>query len=206
MAPASSSPADDDRSFTLEYWLERDLPDPDFLLGELLSTTTRMLITGPTGLGKTMFGLAVAIAIATNKGFLRWCARRSGRVLYVDGEMLARTMKRRLIDAANRAGIDPRNVPLAILSKEDHEDMPPLNMLAGQKWLEAWIEKRGGFDLIIFDNIQSLLVGDMKDEEQWAQILPWIRSLTKHGIAQIWFHHTGHDESKSYGSKAREWQ
>ena len=25
-------------------------------------------------------------------------------------------------------------------------------------------------------------------------------------IGQMWFHHTGHDESKSYGSKAREWQ
>jgi hypothetical protein len=33
-----------------------------------------------------------------------------------------------------------------------------------------------------------------------------VRSLTRQRIAQLWFHHTGHDESHGYGSKAREWQ
>ena len=188
---------------TLAEWLERDLPDPDFLLGELLSTTSRVVIVGPTGLGKTMFGLAVAIAIAANKGFLHWQAKRAGRVLYVDGEMSRRTMKRRLQDAVRRAAVEPEG--LVILSKEDFEGMPPLNTPQGQKWMDDFIEKHGPFDLIIFDNIQALLVGDMKDEEQWANILPWVRSLTRRSIGQMWFHHTGHDETKSYGSKAREW-
>jgi hypothetical protein len=84
--------------------------------------------------------------------------------------------------------------------------MPPLNTPHGQTWFDAFIEAHGPFDLIIFDNIQALLVGDMKDEEQWAKALPWVRSLTRRSIGQIWLHHTGHDESKSYGSKAREWQ
>ena len=37
-------------------------------------------------------------------------------------------------------------------------------------------------------------------------MLPWVRSLTKRQIGQLWFHHTGHDETRSYGSKAKEWQ
>ena len=189
---------------TLAGWLERDLPDPDFLLGELLSTTTRAIIVGPTGLGKTMFGLAVAISVAGNKGFLHWCAGRPSGVLYVDGEMSRRQMKRRLQDAVRRAGVEPEG--LIILSKEDFEDMPPLNTPKGQQWFDAFIAKHGPFDLIIFDNVQALLVGSMKDEEQWADVLPWVRSLTRRSIGQLWFHHTGHDETKSYGSKAREWQ
>src|SRR5437773_8048656 len=36
--------------------------------------------------------------------------------------------------------------------------------------------------------------------------MPWVRKLTGKRIAQIWVHHTGHDESKSYGTKTREWQ
>ena len=45
----------------LTEWLEReDIPELDLLLGSILSTTSRMLLVGPTGLGKTMFGLAVA--------------------------------------------------------------------------------------------------------------------------------------------------
>jgi len=188
----------------LNEWLTRDLPEPDFLLGEFLSTTTRAIIVGPTGLGKTMFGLAVSISIASGQGFLHWRAWRSARVLFVDGEMSRRQMKRRLQDAVRRAGGKPEG--LMVLSKEDHPDMPPLNTPNGQKWLDAFISKHGPFDLVIFDNIQALLVGDMKEEEQWAGVLPWVRDLTRRSIGQLWFHHTGHDETKSYGSKAREWQ
>ncbi len=188
----------------LSEWLERDdLAEPDFLLGHLLSTTTWLLIVGPTGLGKTMFGLAVAIAIASNKGLLKWSPRRYGRVLYIDGEMSRRELRRRLKDAVKREG---KADYLAVLSKEDHEEMPPLNTPNGQRWIDAFIKDHGPFDLIIFDNIQALLEGDMKDEEQWSSILPYVRSLTRRCIGQIWFHHTGHDESRSYGSKAREWQ
>jgi RecA-family ATPase len=191
-------------ALALSDWLSRDLLEPDFLLGELLSTTSRLLIVGPTGLGKTMFGLAVAFALAGNKGFLHWEARRSGRVLYVDGEMSARLMKRRLTEAVGRAGMEPEG--LCILSREDFPEMPPLNSKEGQRWLDHKIAGIGPFDLVIFDNIQALLVGDMKEEEQWAKILDWVRDLTRRSIGQLWFHHTGHDETRSYGSKAREWQ
>src|SRR5262245_26630699 len=121
-------------ALALAEWLERDIPEPDFLLGELLSTTSRLLIVGPTGLGKTMFGLAIAFAIAGNKGFLHWGAGRSGRVLYVDGEMSARLMKRRLHEAVGRAGMKPKG--LSILSREDFPCMPPLNSKEGQNWLD----------------------------------------------------------------------
>jgi AAA domain len=189
-------------TLTLAAWLARDISEPDYLLGELLSTTSRMLLVGPTGLGKTMFGLAVGLGSASGKGFLHWTAKRRARVLYVDGEMGRRQMKRRLQDAVRRAGTKPDS--LIILSKEDFEDMPPLNSPGGQKWFDAFMAQHGPFDFVIFDNIQALLVGDMKDEEQWSKLLPWVRSLTRRSIGQLWFHHTGHDETKR--SKAREWQ
>ena len=31
-------------------------------------------------------------------------------------------------------------------------------------------------------------------------------SLTRRKIGQVWIHHTGHDETRSYGTKTREWQ
>jgi len=64
----------------------------------------------------------------------------------------------------------------------------------------------GGCDFVIFDNVMSLISGSMVDEEAWAQTLPWVKSLTKRGIGQLWVHHTGHDETKAYGTKTREWQ
>lgn len=199
-----AGPPKDTQTLALPDWLDRDIPEPDFLLGAWLTTTSRVLIVGPTGLGKTMFGLAVALAMTSNVNFLHWISGRRCRVLYVDGEMSRRLMKRRLTDAARHAGTRPEF--LTVLSKEDFDDMPPLNEPEGQKWMDNFLELNGPFDLAIFDNIQALLVGDMKDEEQWAKVLPWVRSLTRRAIGQIWFHHTGHDETKSYGSKAREWQ
>jgi hypothetical protein len=51
-----------------------------------------------------------------------------------------------------------------------------------------------------------LIAGSMVDEEAWAQTLPWVKSLTRRCIGQLWVHHTGHDETKGYGTKTREWQ
>jgi hypothetical protein len=192
-------------ALTLDEWLERELAEPDFLLGNLLSTTTRMIVNGPTGLGKTMLGVAVAFAVASYKGFLKWSAVREGRVLYVDGEMSARQLRQRLLDAMRHSNAS-RDIPLCVLSTEDCPSMPPLNTRPGQSWFEAFVRVNGPFDLIIFDNIQSLTGGEMKEEDSWRLMQPWVRSLTRLSIGQMWFHHTGHDEGKGYGTNTREWQ
>jgi KaiC/GvpD/RAD55 family RecA-like ATPase len=192
---------------TLAEWFTREMVEPDFLLGEVLSTSTRMMIVGPTGLGKTMLALAIAFAVALGRAFLHWSSRRKGRVLYVDGEMSRRTLKRRLSEAARRARVvEDDHIRLIILSGEDFEDMPPLNTVKGQRWMDRFILEFGPFDLVIFDNVQALIEGQQKEEDTWLPLLPWVRSLTRKNIGQIWLYHTGHDESKSYGSKAREWQ
>ena len=59
---------------------------------------------------------------------------------------------------------------------------------------------------MIFDNIMSLTVGDMKDPAPWQQTIPWALALTRDLVGQIWIHHAGHDETRSYGDKTREWQ
>ena len=52
------------------------------------------------------------------------------------------------------------------------------------------LKRIGRVDFIFFDNIMSLIAGDMKEEEGWRQALPWIKSLTKRAIGQVWMHHT----------------
>jgi hypothetical protein len=186
-----------------DEWLERDIPKPDLLCGTWLSTTSRVLITGPTGLGKTMLGVALAIATGSAAEFMHWDAGREARILYIDGEMSRREMQRRLRDEAKRSGLHPKN--LFVLSKEDFDEMPPLNTEAGQAWMNVKIDEVKP-ELIIFDNIQALVAGDQRDEESWTPVLPWIGQLTKRHVGQIWLHHTGHNEGHSYGTKTREWK
>jgi hypothetical protein len=190
---------------SLERWLKREIPEPDFLLGELLSTTSRVLLVGPTGRGKTNFLMALGIAVAEGRAFLHWggCGRPR-RVLYLDGEMSCRLARKRLVDAVHRHGGMPAT--FYFLNREDYHDLPPLNTEGGQKFVDAIIDALGGVDFINFDNVQALLSGNMQEEEPWQQVMPWIRDLTRRAIGQVWAHHTGHDETHSYGTKTREWQ
>jgi hypothetical protein len=189
---------------TLDDWRNRDLPEPDFIMGNWLTTTSRVLLTAATGLGKTNFGLALGMRCAAGQDFLHWQARRPCRVLYIDGEMSRRLLKLRVLDEEKRAGATPER--FFALSHEDLSAFRPLNTPEGQAWLLAFIKKIGGLDLILFDNIMCLTLGDQKDPEVWQKTLPLALALTRANIGQVWIHHTGHDESRSYGDKSREWQ
>jgi hypothetical protein len=202
--PDSLPPDVSNAVLKLSDWLKRDLPEADPLLGHWLTTTSRVMIYAPTGIGKTMLGLAIAMAIPGGNGFLKWLGRGSRRVLYIDGEMSSRLLKQRLADEVQRLGFEPEG--LYVLSHEDIENFAPLNTPEGQRAIEDLIKKIGGIDIIMFDNIMSLIGGDMKEEDGWRQTLGWVKSLTKRKMGQIWFHHTGHEGNHSYGTKTREWQ
>ena len=189
---------------TLSEWRERELAPPDFLMGYWLTTTTRCLLTAATGIGKSNLVLAAGMRVAAGASFLHWHGRRSVRVLYIDGEMSRRLLRDRLAYEAARLGVAPET--FHALSLEDVESFSPLNTPEGQQWMYAFIKKIGGVDLIIFDNIMSLTLGDQKDPLVWQQTWPFVLELTRRAIGQIWIHHAGHDATKGYGDKSREWQ
>jgi hypothetical protein len=189
----------------LADWTERDLPDPDFLLGDLFSTTSRILLAADTGLGKTLFSIAAGMRASEGCGFLGWQGRRASCILYIDGEMSRRWLKRCLIEEAARLGKMPET--FFALNTEDIPGLQPLNTRAGQKMIEDIAREHcGGVDLIIFDNIMALIAGNHSEEEGWTQTLPWVRDLTRRAIGQVWVHHTGHNTTRQYGTKTREWQ
>ncbi|MFZ0458230.1 MAG: AAA family ATPase [Rhodoplanes sp.] len=190
---------------TLREWLDRDLPKPDPILGSWLTTTSRSLLVAPTGIGKTMFAIAIGRSVSDGAAFLHWRGVRPAKVLFVDGEMPRRLLQARLAAEVQRGGACPDG--MHILSREDFEIFPPLNTPEGQSLIDNAVERIGGVDLVEFDNVMSLIAGDMKDEQAWKeQTMPWVLSLTRRNIGQLWIHHTGHDETRSYGTKTREWQ
>ena len=125
-------------------------------------------------------------------------------MLFIDGEMSRFELCSRLRLACKWFGRPGDE--LTILSREDFEDMPPIDTQEGQDWLDAKIDELGPLDFIIFDNLMSLSQGIMKEEESWLSIKGFVLSLTRRNIGQLWVHHTGHDKTRSYGTKTREWQ
>jgi hypothetical protein len=83
--------------------------------------------------------------------------------------------------------------------------MPPFNTEEGEKWLWREIEAVKP-DIIVFDSIMCLLAGQMSEEESWAPVKLLMRRISGRRIGQIWLHHTGHDTSKGFGTKTREWE
>ena len=185
-------------------WLQRELPPRDYLLGDLMCTTSRIIVIGATGIGKTLFAMGCGGAMAAGTDFLGWKGRRRARVMYLDGELPAETFKERLEIIADRYGDD---ITLFAYNRDvlGPDEMPPLNAAAGRAWLLREIETVKP-DIIFFDAIMCLLGGSMAEEESWAPVKELVRLLSARRIAQVWLHHTGHDATKGFGTKTREWE
>ncbi len=197
-------PLQDRNELLLSAWLERDIPPRDFLLGGVFSTTSRWLIVGETGVGKTLFTLEMAAAISAGQSFLGWDGHRPCRVMYLDGEMPAETFKERLTIVANAYGT---NLKLFAYNRDvlGEDEMPPLNTPDGKTWLWREIETVKP-DMIVIDSIMCCTSGNMSEEDSWEPIKALVRALSSQRIGQIWLHHTGHDASRAYGTKTREWE
>ncbi|NUJ81826.1 AAA family ATPase [Methylocystis sp. FS] len=180
------------------------MPPRDYLLGDVICTTSRILLIGATGIGKTLFSMDVGGAMAAGFGTLGWQRRRCARVMYLDGELPAETFKERLEIIADRYGED---IELFAYNRDvlGPDEMPPLNTEAGRAWLLREIETVKP-DIIFFDAIMCLLTGSMAEEESWAPVKDLVRLLSARRIAQVWLHHTGHDATKGFGTKTREWE
>ena len=146
----------------------------------------------------------MAGAMASAGSFLGWEGKRRARVMYLDGEMPAETFKERMQLVADECG---ENISLFGYNREvlKADEMPPLNTPEGEAWLWREIEAVKP-DAIFFDSIMCLLVGSMSEEESWAPVKLLMRKVSARRIAQVWLHHTGHDASKGFGTKTREWE
>jgi hypothetical protein len=204
-AATPQGPRTDENVLLLSAWVKRDLPLRRFLLGNVICTTSRWLVYGETGVGKTLVAADIAAAIAAGDGFLNWeGSGEPARVMYLDGEMPAETFKERMEVIAKRYGPDIAFYGYNRDVLGDGE-MPPLNTPEGEKWLWREIEAVKP-DLIVFDSIMCLLAGSMSEEESWAPVKVLVRKISSRRIAQIWLHHTGHDTTKGFGTKTREWE
>ena len=123
-------------------------------MGSVMSTTSRWLMIGETGIGKTLLSMDMGAAIAVGVMFLIWTGQRQARVMYIDGELPAETFKERMQLLAKRYGPD---IELLGYNRDDLGDdgLPPLNTDLGQAWLRREIAAVKP-DLIIFDSVMCL--------------------------------------------------
>src|SRR5262249_50860787 len=144
------------RPLTAAEFLGLQLPPRKTIVSPWLPAKGVAMIYSRRGVGKTLFGLTSAYAIAVGAGFLGFGIEGPRKMLYVDGEMPAQAMQERLAAIINGfPGQPPTNEHFRILASDLTKlGLPDLGSTEGQAWFDARI---GDAEVVIIDNISTLV-------------------------------------------------
>jgi hypothetical protein len=192
---------------TLNQLLASTFKDRQHLLFPWLREQESCMVYAASGVGKSMFALSAALAIAGGGSFLGWKPdeRKAGngwRVLFVDGEMHIGDIQERvrlLLDAVpglNRELVGENVSFLARQHQEPLAQFPSITEQDGMTFMGERVRK-GPFDLVILDNFSTL--GEVEDENaasSFNAIQQFLLNLKVQGVATMLVHHankTGED-------------
>jgi hypothetical protein len=182
-AAEQQAPAPDIRPLTAAEFLQRKLVPRERIIAPWLPEKGLVMVYSPRGVGKTLFGMTSAYAIAAGADFLKFStAEKARKILYIDGEMPAETMQERL--AAIVGGFaqqPPADDYFRILISDLSEvGLPDLATVAGQTWIDAQV---GDAKVIFVDNLSTLVRSGKENEaEAWLPLQNWALRHRRAGL------------------------
>ena len=185
---------------SLNQLLASTFKDRQHLLFPWLREQESCMVYSATGVGKSMFALSAALAIAGGGAFLGWKpeerkASNGWRVLYVDGEMHITDIQERarlLLNAVpglNRERVGENLCFLARQHQAPRALFPSITEQDGMAFMGERVRK-GPFDLIVLDNFSTL--GEVEDENaasSFNAIQQFLLNLKVQGVATMLVHH-----------------
>jgi AAA domain/DnaB-like helicase N terminal domain len=138
------------------------------------------------GTGKTFIALALGVAMAQGREFLRWRPMRKIKVLYVEGECRNSQTQRRL-KALAKGPTDPRYFRLITFFSQV-DGITSLSTPQGRQALESEV---GDAEVLFLDSVATLTAFPTNDEEGWIDFLQWLNHLRQRGLCVIVLHHAG---------------
>lgn len=185
---------EDYKSLPLEE-MAMDVPPPmEYIFYPCMPTQGICWIYAATGMGKTMFTLNLAYAIASGGTFLNYTCPKPRRVLYVDGEMAYNQLHSRVMTIRKHQGeMDfPGHLHFLTPDKIQPVRMPKIDHPEGQYVYEKKMIDEG-FEVVVFDNCSALSNIDMNKGIEWKKITDWELKLRSFGKSIINVHHAGKD-------------
>lgn len=182
-------------------------PEPrEFLLEPWMMEGDSSLIYAPTGAGKSIFTLALALTIAGGGTLLGWTAKRPRRVLLIDGEMpLADIHERASMLLPSIQGCDSEAVRenlRLLVQQAQHADtaFPDMDKPAGQAAVLDMV-RDGNIDVLIFDNFSTLFeCPDENSASAFNGVAKFLKRIKQADTACILVHHTGKNATTYRGS------
>jgi len=175
---------------SLANFLALELPPRENILSPWLPRQGLAMVHSKRGLGKTFAALNVAYAVASGGSFLRWQAPRPAGVLFIDGEMPANVIQRRLAEIVRYNELEPQRPFLYMTPDLQSQGMPDLGTVAGQEAVNKHITE--DIELIIIDNISTLSrYGKENEAASWLPLQEWALKLRARGKSVLFIHHSG---------------
>jgi AAA domain len=183
--------------FTLAQLNRVHIPDKEVLLEPWLTSYSAALCFAPSGVGKSWFGLSIAVAIAGGGEIFGWQADKPRRVLIIDGELDLGTLRdraQRIIPAI--PGADPATVHDNLIFWPGSGQLDAVSMpsMSNEDDHEAYVSmvRQTGAEFVLLDNLAML--SDVTDDNSAAAVHPIQKLLKtmrhKTGTAILLIHHS----------------
>ena len=186
------------KSQTAEELLARWFPERTIIIDPWLRGEETCVVWAASGVGKTMFSLSLAMAVAGGGCLGDWSAPEPRKVLYVDGEMNIRDLQERIrlmmhqksILTSDQATWAGQNLTIIARQDQDDQEFYDVTNTDHQKALIKRV-KNDGFELVILDNFTTLSTGldDENDATAFKQVQELFMELKRAGVATILVHH-----------------
>lgn len=170
------------------------------------------MIFAETGVGKSLFTMTVALAIAGGGKFLDWKAPEPKRVLWIDGEMWVDDLQKRaadLIGAVEGINREAAGRNFVLLARQEQTPGVDFIDLAEEEWqtkvvkyVSEGINGSKPFDLVVLDNLSTLATSleQENDAVSFNPVLMFLMTLKQAGAACILVHHSNKAASNYRGS------
>lgn len=184
------------RMRTLGQLLSEHTEDRETILAPWLHQRHLNLTYAPTGVGKSMFTLSVALAVAGGGSYLGWTAPKPRRVLVIDGEMDLQDLRERtalLLNALEGTDVEEASGNLHFLARQDQTigaSFPDLADPAQHSVILDMVEGTGA-ELVVLDNFSTLATFDDENAASaFNPILDLLAQLKLRNVACILVHHS----------------
>ena len=189
------------RSVGFNDFINLPIPPREMLLSPILPERSLSMLYAPRGVGKTLLGLSIGMAIASGSPLLRWHAPRPRRVLYVDGEMPLVSLQERLRAISIGLGREISNDGFQILAADSVDGGINLSVGEGQRSLDPLLDE---IDFLVLDNLSTLCPGRSESaSDAWTPMQEWLLGLRRRGISVLFIHHAGNN-GRQRGTSRRE--
>jgi hypothetical protein len=179
------------KPLTLSELFDLDIREREMVLSPILPEKGLVMIYAYRGVGKTHVALGIGYAVASGGEFLKWKAPKARRVLLVDGEMPAASLRERLLGIVASAKPEAAPDAMRVIAGDLVEEGGVGNL--ADPLVQGELDKHlDGIDLLILDNLSSLtaVIRD-NDQESWTTIQQWLLRLRRRGISVLLVHHAG---------------